>query len=113
MFIVLPFWFYIWPKWWIYWKIVVSRKSALYKINQSDGQKKAVVHYITATQLYNINDVWTHIVVEYLDGNGNRSYNDPYDYYRSIDYPNSLAIGDTYKRLYRHSEAIAVITLEG
>jgi hypothetical protein len=110
--LVLPPWFLIWPKWLVLFNKISTRKSILSKIVQGNGRRKAVIHYLTAAQLYDISDIWTHIVVELFDEFGNRQYIDPYDGFRYVDYPDSITLKESQERLYGPSGAIAMITGE-
>lgn len=110
--LVLPPWFFISPKWWRYSKKIVSREKVLDEIKRSSGKRKAVAHYVTAAQLYGIDETWTHIVVECFDETGARRYIDSYEKYRLTDYPSSLPPNESEKRLYRRDGAIALISGE-
>ncbi|MDQ3130517.1 MAG: hypothetical protein M3Q99_07130 [Acidobacteriota bacterium] len=79
-----PFFFIISPRLWgLFWKHRVSANFFLEISNTH--RRKAIIHFLSAHQLYDIEDLWTHYVCEFFADT--YIYFDPYLDQLAIDYP--------------------------
>lgn len=105
--LVLPARFLFWPKWWRYRHLAIARSTAIEKIQ--DGERKAVVYYALAEELYDVKDVWTHVVVDFYCGKGRSRHFDSYALALNKDYPGASQIAGATMRLTHERGVFAIV----